>query len=115
MPSINEKITENTQGNWKIWDEDHFLDVLGVFYPYFTQDYTISHRIRFEPVVTKDETIKNLKYNTFEANKGGPLIESGGDAVIVQNCGMLKQLDIAKKGECYNNKAILAIAVTILE
>jgi len=85
MPKLSDAITDTTKGDWKIWTEETYMDVIGVFYPYFTSDYTISHRIRDEPVFTKDEYIKNLKYNTFDSNKGGPLIQSGGDLIVNQN------------------------------
>lgn len=104
MPKLNDEITEKTKGDWKIWDESSYLDIIGVFYPYFTGDYAISHRIRYDPVFTKDESIKNLLYNSVESNKGGPLLQSGGDVVITQNAGMLKTLDTAKKGEFYKSK-----------
>jgi len=106
MPKLNEEITEKTKGDWQIFNEDSYLDIIGVFYPYFTADYDISHRIRHEPVFTKDEYIKNLKFNTFDPNKGGPLIESGGEFVLSQHAGMLKTLDTAKKGEFYKSKDV---------
>ena len=106
MPKLDDEITEKTKGDWKIWNENSYLDVIGVFYPYFTADYTISHRIRHEPVFSKDEYIKNLKYNTFESNKGGPILQSGGDSVVSQNTGMLKTLDTAAKGEFHKFKGV---------
>jgi len=91
MPKLSDAITDTTKGDWKIWTEETYMDVIGVFYPYFTSDYTISHRIRDEPVFTKDEYIKKSESDLLNLKKDRLDVE---DAHFNQIRTTLKKMSI---------------------
>jgi len=101
MPKLSEPITEHTKGNWKLWPEEEYMDIIAVTYPYFCTDFNVSNRIKWPVVNTKATDSDAIKYPDFDANLGGPMIKSGGDAVIALNPKVLEYVDAVAKSTCY--------------
>ena len=101
MPKLSEPITEKTQGNWKLWPEEEYLDIIGVTYPYFCSDFNVTHRIKWEAANTNKNDPDNVKYPHFDANLGGSRILTGGDSIIAKNPKVFEYFDSVSKSEVY--------------
>lgn len=101
MPKLSDPITEHTPGNWKLWPEEEYLDVIAVTYPYFCTDFNVTHRIKWEAVNTKKTDPDTVKYPNFDANLGGPMIKTGGDSIIAKNPKVLEYFDSVSKSTSY--------------
>jgi len=101
MPKLSEPITEKTQGNWKLWPEEEYLDIIGVTYPYFCSDFNVSNRIKWEAANTTKNSTDLEKYPDFDANLGGARILTGGDVIIAKNPKVLEYFDAISKSELY--------------
>ena len=102
LPKLSEPITKDTPGDWKIWDEDYYLDFMATMYPYFTAVFTVTHRIKWDPPKTSKNPEENDSY-IIDDTKGGPVLEIGGDSAISKGSS-IKFFNTLEDGELYKYK-----------